>query len=71
MVSFVDRGNQCIQFVKILYCKLPTIGKQLPTFPTSGLGFETQTSEVGSEYVTTAPPWSPTYPCNLKLEFQG
>ena len=32
-VSFMGRGNQCIQLVKFLYCKLPTIGKQLPTFP--------------------------------------
>ena len=30
--SFVGRGNQYIQLVKVLYCKLPTIGKQLPTF---------------------------------------
>ena len=32
MGSFVDRGNQYIQLVKVLYCKLPTIGKQLPSF---------------------------------------
>ena len=31
--SFVGRGNQYIQLVKVLYYKLPTIGKQLPTFP--------------------------------------
>ena len=31
--SFVGRGNQYIQLVKVLHCKLPTIGKQLPTFP--------------------------------------
>ena len=31
--SFEGRGKQCIQLVKVLYCKLPTIGKQLPTFP--------------------------------------
>ena len=30
MDSFVGRGNQYIQLVKILYCKLLTIGKQLP-----------------------------------------
>ena len=29
----VDRGNQYIKLVKVLYCKLPTIGKQLPAFP--------------------------------------
>ena len=32
MASFVGRVNQYIQLAKILYCKLPTIGKQLPTF---------------------------------------
>ena len=31
--SFMRRGNQYIQLVKVLYCKLPTNGKQLPTFP--------------------------------------
>ena len=33
MGRFVGRGNQYIQLDKVLYCKLPTIGKQLPTFP--------------------------------------
>ena len=33
MVSFIGRGNQYIQLVKVLYCTLQTIGKQLPTFP--------------------------------------
>ena len=32
MGSFVGRGNY-IQLIKVLYCKLPTISKQLPTFP--------------------------------------
>ena len=27
------RGNQYIQFIRVLYCKLPTNGKQLPAFP--------------------------------------
>ena len=31
--SFVCKGNQCTELVKVLYCKLPTISKQLPTFP--------------------------------------
>ena len=31
--SFTGRGNQYIQLVKVLYCKLPTSGKQLPAFP--------------------------------------
>ena len=32
-VSWKGRGNQYIQFVRVLYCKLPTNGKQLPAFP--------------------------------------
>ena len=31
--SWKDRGNQYIQFVRVMYCKLPTNGKQLPAFP--------------------------------------
>ena len=31
--SWKGRGKQYIQFVRVLYCKLPTNGKQLPTFP--------------------------------------
>ena len=39
--SFMGRGNQYIQLVKILYCKLWTNGKQLLAFPLEvGLGFE-------------------------------
>ena len=33
MGSWKGRGNQYIQLVKVLYCKLPTNGKQLPAFP--------------------------------------
>ena len=33
MGSWKVRGNQYIQFVRVLYCKLPTNGKQLPAFP--------------------------------------
>ena len=33
MGSWKRRGNQYIQFVRVLYCKLPTNGKQLPAFP--------------------------------------
>ena len=28
--SWKDRGNQYIQLLRVLYCKLPTNGKQLP-----------------------------------------
>ena len=31
--SWKGRGNQYIQLVKVLYCKLPTNGMQLPAFP--------------------------------------
>ena len=31
--SWEGRGNQYIQLVKVLYCELPTNGKQLPAFP--------------------------------------
>ena len=31
--SWKGRGNQYIQFVRVLYCKLPANGKQLPAFP--------------------------------------
>ena len=33
MSSWKGRGNQYIQFIKDLYCKLPTNCKQLPVFP--------------------------------------
>ena len=31
--SWKGRGNQYIKFARVLYCKLPTNGKQLPAFP--------------------------------------
>ena len=31
--SLKDTGNQYTQLVKVLYCKLPTVSKQLSTFP--------------------------------------
>ena len=31
--SWKGRGNQDIQFVRVLYYKLPTNGRQLPAFP--------------------------------------
>ena len=40
---FMGRGNHYIQLVKVLYCKLPTNGKQLSTFPLEvGPGFKLQ-----------------------------
>ena len=41
--SWKGRGNQYIQFVRVLYCKLPTNGKQLPAFPLQAVtGIETR-----------------------------
>ena len=41
--SWKGRGNQYIQFVRVLYCKLPTNGKQLPAFPLEAVpGIEPQ-----------------------------
>ena len=31
--SWKGRGNKYIQSIRVLYCKLPTNGKQLPAFP--------------------------------------
>ena len=35
--SWKGRGNQYIEFVRVLYCKLPNNGKQLPAFPHKAL----------------------------------
>ena len=32
MGSWKGRGNQYIQFARVVYCNLPTNGKQLPAF---------------------------------------
>ena len=56
--SWKGRGNQYIQLIKVLYCKLPTIGKQLPAFTLEAVPRnQTPASEVGGESVTTLPPW--------------
>ena len=55
--SWKGRGNQYIQFVRVLYCKLTTNGKQLPAFPLAGN--RTPASEVGGKSVTTLPLWPP------------
>ena len=41
--SWKGRGNQYIKFARVLYCKLPTNGKQLPAFPLEAMtGIEPQ-----------------------------
>ena len=37
MGSWKGRGNLYIQFVKVLYCKLPTNDNQLPAFPVGAM----------------------------------
>ena len=60
MGSWKRRGNQYIQFVRALYCKLPTNGKQLPAFPLEAVpGTKPPTSEMGGKSVTTLPSWPP------------
>ena len=50
--SWKGRGNQYIEFARVVYCKLPTNGKQLPAFPLKAVtGIEPPTSEVGGESV--------------------
>ena len=62
MGSWKGRGNQYIEFTRVVYCKLPTNGKQLPAFPLKDShGDRTPASEVGGESVTTLPPWPPLH----------
>ena len=50
--SWKGRGNQYIEFARVVYCKLPTNGKQLPAFPLKAVtGIEPPTSEVGGKSV--------------------
>ena len=57
MGSWKGRGNQYIQFIRDLYCKLPTNGKELPAFPLEAVpGTKPPASEVGGQSVTTVPP---------------
>ena len=53
MANFMGRGNQYIQLCKVLYCKLPTMGKQLLLSHITS-GFEPSTSVVGGKCVTIA-----------------
>ena len=51
------RGNEYIQLVKVPNCKLPTIGKQLPSFPPRVRGLNRQ-PQVEGEYCIPVPPWA-------------
>ena len=65
MGSFVTRGNQYIQLVKVLYYKLPTIGKQLPTFPHKVRGLNRQPQRWEGSVL----PLCPMAPVQFILEF--
>ena len=54
--SWKGRGNKYIEFARVLYCKLPTNGKQLPTFPLEPVRGSNPGLR-GGESVTTLPPW--------------
>ena len=54
---FVGRGNKQIQLVKVLYCKLPTIGKKLSTFPNKGMNHPPQRLEVSVLPLYYHGPW--------------
>ena len=56
LVCRKGRGNRYTQLVKVLYCKLPANGKQLPAFP-FGRAMNRVPSEVGGESVSTLQPW--------------
>ena len=63
MGSWKGRGNQYIEFARVVNCKLPTNSKQLPAFSLKAVtGIEPPTSEVGGESVTTLPLW-PLFQC--------
>ena len=59
MGSWKGRGNQYIEFARVVYCKLPTNGKQLPAFPLEPVRGSNPGLRGGSESVTTLPPWPP------------
>ena len=59
--SWKGRGNQYIQFVRVLYCKLPTNGKQVPAFPLGALpGTEPRPQRREAEYIMV-PFWLVTW----------
>ena len=59
MGSWKGRGNQYIEFVRALYCKLPTNGKQLPAFPLEAMPVADPRPQRWEASVTTLAPWPP------------
>ena len=55
--SWKGRGNQYIEFARVVYCKLPTNGKQLPAFPLTAMtGIEPRPQRWEAR-VLPLPPW--------------
>ena len=49
--SWKGRGNQYIEFARVVYFKLPTNGKQLPAFPHKALtGIEPRPQRWGDKH---------------------
>ena len=72
--SWKDRGNQYIEFARVLYCKLPTNGKQLPAFPhkaLTGIKPRPQRWEVRVLPLCHRGPTKPTNPLGQKLGSQS
>ena len=73
MGSWKGRGNQYLEFVRVLYCKLPTNSKQLPAFPLEAMPgieprpqrFSVLMSVIMAVGVRICPPYSYRYgKCN-------
>ena len=77
MGSWKGRGNQYLQFVRVMYCNLLTNGKQVPAFPLEAVcGSNPGLSGGGRVLPTTLPPWplSNSYnkmKCYLRLRGLG
>ena len=75
--SWKGRGNQYIQLVNVLYCKLLTNGKQLPAFPLEVRPGSEPRSQRWEASVTTQPPWPPSinvgglYECQIEASDTG
>ena len=67
--SWKGRGNQYIQFVRVLYCKLLTIGKQLPAFPLEAVPGIEPRPQMWEARVTTLPPWPPFPHSKITLQW--
>ena len=70
--TWKGRGNQYIEFARVLYCKLPTNGKLLPTFPLqSMMGIEPRPQRWDARVLPLCdcapPPPPPIFTCLIFL----